>query len=126
MKPAMILLTFLFAFSATAKSDLSSNMKQMKLAFNQAAEASSVEEMRTPIEEFEKLVLQSANGSFPPEREALFQSGFSKLTDVVERIESKLDDDDLEGAKTILREIDDLRKEYHDKKKPSIWSTLFG
>ncbi|WP_104401541.1 cytochrome b562 [Vibrio penaeicida] len=126
MKSAIILLTSLFAFSAVAKSDLSANMKQMKLAFNQAAEASSVEEMRAPIEEFEKLVLQSANASFPPEREELFQSGFSKLTDAVDRLESKLDDDDLKGAKTILREIDDLRKEYHDKKKPSIWSTLFG
>ena len=98
----------------------------MKLAFNQAAEASSVEEMRAPIEEFEKLVLQSANANFPPEREELFQSGFSKLKDAVYRLESKLDNDDLNGAKTILREIDDLRKEYHDKKKPSIWSTLFG
>ncbi|MDP2575613.1 cytochrome b562 [Vibrio penaeicida] len=126
MKSAIILFTSLVAFSAVAKSDLSANMKQMKLAFNQAAEASSVEEMRAPIEEFEKLVLQSANASFPPEREELFQSGFTKLTDAVDRLESKLDNDDLNGAKTILREIDDLRKEYHDKKKPSIWSTLFG
>ena len=126
MKLAIILITSLAAFSAVAKSDLSANMKQMKLAFNQAAEASSVEEMRAPIEEFEKLVLQSANANFPPEREELFQSGFSKLKDAVYRLESKLDNDDLNGAKTILREIDDLRKEYHDKKKPSIWSTLFG
>ena len=126
MKSAIILIASLAAFSAAAKSDLSANMKQMKLAFNQAAEASSVEEMRAPIEEFEKLVLQSANANFPPEREELFQSGFSKLKDAVYRLESKLDNDDLDGAKTILREIDDLRKEYHDKKKPSIWSTLFG
>ena len=126
MKSAIILIASLAAFSAAAKSDLSANMKQMKLAFNQAAEASSVEEMRAPIEEFEKLVLQSANANFPPEREELFQSGFSKLKDAVYRLESKLDNDDLNGAKTILREIDDLRKEYHDKKKPSIWSTLFG
>ncbi|BDU40369.1 cytochrome b562 [Vibrio nigripulchritudo] len=126
MKTTVVLLTSLLAFSALAKTDLSANMKQMKLAFNQAAEATTIEGMRTPIEEFEQLVILSANGSYPPEREELYQSGFSKLTNAVERIETKLDEGDLDGAKTILREIDDLRKEYHDKKKPSIWSTLFG
>ncbi|KJY72079.1 cytochrome b562 [Vibrio nigripulchritudo] len=125
MKTAVILLTSLFAFSAFAKTDLSANMKQMKLAFNQAAEATTIEGMRAPIEEFEQLVILSANGSYPPEREELYQSGFSKLTKAVERIETKLNEGDLDGAKTILREIDDLREEYHDKKKPSIWSMLF-
>ncbi|MDF4689381.1 cytochrome b562 [Vibrio parahaemolyticus] len=106
--------------------DLKQNMKQMKMEFKQAAEASDVETMKSAIDSLQAIVEQSKRGNYPPEKFDTYLEGFNKLSVTLDKIESDLDAGNLTEAKAQLREIDSLREEYHDKRNPSIWSKLFG
>ncbi|WP_394151039.1 cytochrome b562 [Vibrio maritimus] len=125
---SLVALTALVSTSAFASEpfDLKKNMQAMKLAFKQAAEAQSVEEMRVPVDTLDKLIADSKHGDYPPEKADLYQEGFKKLSQAIEEVDSELDSGDLEAAKQSLREVDSLRLEYHDKRNPSIWKRLFG
>ena len=48
--------------------DLKQNMKQMKMEFKQAAEASDVETMKSAIDSLQAIVEQSKRGNYPPEK----------------------------------------------------------
>lgn len=124
---SLLLACLLFAGNVAAESiDLTATMKKMRLAFNQAAEAESIEEMKAPLARLDELVQISQNGSYPKEKEALYMSGFNKLSSVVSDVELQVEQGQFEEAKKTLRQIDELRIEYHDKRNPSIWSRLFG
>lgn len=106
--------------------DLKQNMKQMKMEFKQAAEASDVETMKSAIDSLQAIVEQSKRGNYLPEKFDTYLEGFNKLSVTLDKIEADLDAGNLTEAKAQLREIDSLREEYHDKRNPSIWSKLFG
>lgn len=132
MKNRSILLSGLLAASLVAapvfakSSELKKSMQEMKLAFKQAAEAQSVEEMQKPIAELDALILGAKQGVYPTEKEALYMEGFKKLSLSIDNIEAQLEQGNLEQAQQELREIDSLRIEYHDRRNPSIWSKIFG
>lgn len=109
-----------------ADMDMKQIMQEMKLEFKGAAEALSVEEMQKPITQLSQLVAQAQQGEYPPERAETYQEGFDKLAVALNRINHELESGDLEAAKHSLKEVDDLRIEYHEKKKPGIWQRLFG
>ncbi|MFB9217896.1 cytochrome b562 [Vibrio sinaloensis] len=116
-------------FSATtfaADFDLKATMKQMKVEFKQAAEATEVAGMQSAIDNLSELVEQSKRGDYPPEKFDIYFEGFTKLSKALDTVDAKLEQGDLEGAKSELRNVDALREEYHDKRNPSIWSKLFG
>ena len=106
--------------------DLKQNMKQMKLEFKQAAEASDVDTMKSAIDSLQAIVEKSKRGNYPPEKLDTYLEGFNKLTVTLDKIEADLNAGKLQEAKDQLRAIDSLREEYHDKRNPSIWSKLFG
>lgn len=106
--------------------DLKQNMKQMKMDFKQAAEASDVETMKSAIDSLQAIVEQSKRGNYPPEKFDLYLEGFNRLAVTLDEIEADLDAGNLQEAQQQLREVDSLREEYHDKRNPSIWSKLFG
>lgn len=106
--------------------DLKQNMKQMKMDFKQAAEATDVKSMKSAIDSLQATIEQSKRGNYPPEKFDTYLEGFNKLTVTLDKIEADLDAGNLTEAKQQLREIDSLREEYHDKRNPSIWSKLFG
>ncbi|MDN3616580.1 cytochrome b562 [Vibrio gallaecicus] len=112
--------------SAFASVDLKKNMQEMKLAFKQAAEAQSIEEMKKPIVRLDSLVADLKTGVYPIEKEANYMEGFKKITASLDSIEQKLDNGKFDEAKQELRSIDALREEYHEKRNPSIWSKIFG
>ncbi|AEH34678.1 cytochrome b562 family protein [Vibrio anguillarum] len=128
MKKIMILTACaLFAASVSAANvDLKQNMKQMKLEFKQAAEATSVETMQAPIERLSQLVEESKRGNYPPEKQDLYLEGFNKLSVALDKIEVDLEQGNLEQAQQTLRTVDELRVEYHEQRNPSIWKRLFG
>ncbi|MEC7308674.1 cytochrome b562 [Vibrio sp. SNU_ST1] len=131
MKTRSILLSGLIAASvlsgnAFANVDLKKNMQEMKLAFKQAAEAQSIEEMQKPIVRLDTLVAELKTGVYPIEKEDNFMEGFKKISASLDSIEQKLDQGDFESAQQELRTIDGLREEYHEKRNPSIWSKIFG
>ncbi|WP_159650497.1 cytochrome b562 [Vibrio atypicus] len=106
--------------------DLKAAMKQMKVEFKQAAEATEVDTMKTAVGNLSELVEQAKRGDYPPEKFDTYFEGFSKLSVALDSVESKLESGQLEAAKAELKVVDDLRVEYHDKRNPSIWSKLFG
>ncbi|AUI88555.1 cytochrome b562 family protein [Vibrio azureus] len=120
----------LVAFSTSAKVqediDLKGNMKEMKLEFHHAAQASDVDSMLQSIIHMQSLVEQSKKGKFPPEKADTYHQGFDKLSLTLEQIKYDLESGDFTKAKQGLHVIDGLRQEYHDKRSPSIWSKIFG
>ncbi|WP_417883019.1 cytochrome b562 [Vibrio rumoiensis] len=106
--------------------DLKATMKEMKIEFNHAAKAQNIDEMKEPVEKLTALVNQAKQGTYSPEKQQLYLEGFNKLTTTLDSVETHLDAGEFEQAKEELRQVDDLRVEYHDKRNPSIWSKLFG
>lgn len=106
--------------------DLKATMKQMKVEFKQAAEATEIVRMQAAVDNLSDLVEQSKRGDYPPEKFDLYFEGFTKLSQALDAVDAKLEQGDLDAAKQELRQIDALREEYHDKRNPSIWSKLFG
>lgn len=117
---------FVSAHTFAADVDLKANMKQMKVEFKHAAEATEITTMKTAIENLSNLVEESKRGEYAPEKFDIYLEGFNKLSVALDSVESKLDAGDIDAAKAELKQVDSLREEYHDKKNPSIWSKLFG
>ncbi|EPF9725889.1 cytochrome b562 [Vibrio fluvialis] len=128
MKKAIILTAGLLLATQVfaADSDLKQIMKQMKVEFKHAAEAQTIAEMQAPIQELTKLVAQAKLGEYPPEKQDIYLEGFNKLTVALDKIENELEHDEFDAAKSSLQQVDGLRKEYHEKRNPSIWKRLFG
>lgn len=122
--PALVLMVSAQAFASDF--DLKATMKQMKVEFKHAAEATEITDMKAAVSNLSNLVEQSKRGDYPPEKFDTYLEGFNKLSGALEQIEAELDAGDMASAKESLREVDDLRVEYHDKRNPSIWSKLFG
>ncbi|MFA0442717.1 cytochrome b562 [Vibrio sp. 10N.222.51.C12] len=128
IKAGAVALMFTVSSAAFAAEgfDLKKNMQAMKLAFKQAAEAQSIDEMKTPVATLDTLVADTKQGNYPPEKAELYQEGFNKLSSALEQVDKDLEKGDLDAAKQTLREVDSLRLEYHDKRNPSIWQRLFS
>ncbi|MDW1631280.1 translocation/assembly module TamB domain-containing protein, partial [Vibrio sp. Y176] len=71
--------------------DLKQNMKQMKMEFKQAAEASDVETMKSAIDSLQAIVEQSKRGNYPPEKFDTYLEGFKKLSVTLDKIQADLD-----------------------------------
>ncbi|EMQ2876397.1 cytochrome b562 [Vibrio navarrensis] len=125
LSSALILSSFHGAANA-AGVDLKQNMQQMKLEFRHAAEAQDISSMQAAVTQLQALVESSKRGIYPAEKDGIYQEGFNKLSVALSKIDQELKQGDLQQAKQALREIDQLREEYHDKRNPSIWSKLFG
>ncbi len=103
---------------ATAQElSLKQNMKQMKMDFEQAAESPDIESMRSAIDSLQVTIEEAKRGDYPEDVSNAFLGGFNKLEVILAQIEADLDEADLQQAKSKLREIDELRKEYHKKYK---------
>lgn len=127
MKKLLPLLALAMSAQAFASDfDLKATMKQMKVEFKQAAQAQDIGQMQSAVANLSALIEQSKLGEYPPEKVDLYLQGFNKLSVAIDSVEAKLETGNIEAAKAELKLIDDLRVEYHDKRNPSIWSTLFG
>ncbi|MCE2594867.1 hypothetical protein K6Y31_08575 [Motilimonas cestriensis] len=111
---------------ANSSIDLEATMKKMKFEISQAYKTESKDEFKSHITSFSQLLQQAKAYSFPPERKDVSMEGLNKVSAVVEKITLEMDDKPLPELKAHLRDIDDLRKEYHKKNKPSIWENLFS
>ncbi|WP_188046980.1 cytochrome b562 [Vibrio vulnificus] len=123
---ALVMVSFTGLANQESKVDLKANMKEMKLEFRQAAEAQDTESMQAAVNQLRSLVANSKTGEYAPEKNDLYHEGFNKLTVALDKVNGELEQGNLEAAKQALVEVDELRKEYHEKKKTSIWGKLFG
>ncbi|WGV98935.1 cytochrome b562 [Vibrio sp. YMD68] len=106
--------------------NMTETMKKMGFEFREADQAESVEVMQVAVTNLSELVELAINADHPQEKSELYNEGFNKLTVAIDTVETYLAKGDLDQAKKELREVDDLRVEYHRKRNPSIWSKIFG
>lgn len=110
----------------SAPVDMKAVMKEMRLEYKLGERATSIEDMNQVVTKLESLIDQLKQGEYTPEKQAMYQEGFNKLSVSVALVKTELDAGDLEKAQAALEQIDELRVEYHKKRNPSIWSKIFG
>ena len=114
------------ALANTSKIDLAATMKNMKFELSEAYKTESKKEFKLHIDKFSALLATAKRYPYSPERKEVSLQGLNKVAAVVEGINRDLETKPLADVKSQLRAIDDLRKEYHKKNKPSIWQSLFS
>ena len=110
----------------SAPVDMKAVMKEMRLEYKLGERATSIEDMNQVVTKLESLIDQLKQGEYTPEKQAMYQEGFNKLSASVALVKAELDAGDLEKAQAALEQVDELRVEYHKKRNPSIWSKIFG
>ncbi|MDD9194461.1 cytochrome b562 [Aliivibrio sp. S3MY1] len=110
----------------SAPVDMKAVMKEMRLEYKLGERATSIEDMNQVVTKLESLIEQLKQGEYTPEKQAMYQEGFNKLSVSVALVKTELDAGDLEKAQAVLEQVDELRVEYHKKRNPSIWSKIFG
>lgn len=111
---------------ASTPVDMKAVMKEMRLEYKLGERAVSIEEMAKAVSKLDALIKQLKQGEYTPEKQAMYQEGFNKLSASVALVKTELDAGDLEKAQAALEQVDELRVEYHKKRNPSIWSKIFG
>jgi len=107
--------------------DLKVTMKQMRLAYTQAMKTTSADEFNTRIDEMSKMLTVAQSYNFSPDRAAMSHQGLDKVELILNSIQkTDITDENLAVAKSKLKDVDSLRKEYHKKSKPSVWQLIFG
>ncbi|MEI8626222.1 cytochrome b562 [Pseudoalteromonas sp. B137] len=128
MKYLVIIFTLLFSSMSFAQQsvDLEINMKNTGLAYKQAVQATQLSEFNTAIDEFIKLVKVSKTGKFYKKPEQSLQ-GLDKVIAQAELAKKAANEQGLSAAKEPLKNIDNLRKKYHElHEPPGLFELLFG
>ncbi len=128
MKYLVIIFTLLFSSMSFAQQevDLEVNMKNTGLAYKQAVQATQLSEFNTAIDEFIKLVKVSKTGKFYKKPEQSLQ-GLDKVIAQAEFAKKAANEQGLSAAKEPLKNIDNLRKKYHElHEPPGFFELLFG
>tara|TARA_R110002049_G_scaffold275036_2_gene453061 strand:+ start:2099 stop:2488 length:390 start_codon:yes stop_codon:yes gene_type:complete len=120
-----ILLTSSVSISS-APVDLEINMKNTGLAYKQAVQATNIDEFNLAINEFISLVEISKTAKFYKEPEQSLQ-GLDKVIAQAELAKQAANLQGLSAAKQPLKNIDNLRKKYHElHEPPGFFELLFG
>ncbi|MBA6409797.1 MAG: cytochrome b562 [Pseudoalteromonas distincta] len=128
MKYLVIIFTFVFSSMSFAQQevDLEVNMKNTGLAYKQAVQATQLSEFNTAIDEFIKLIKVSKTGKFYKKPEQSLQ-GLDKVIAQAELAKKAANEQGLSAAKEPLKNIDNLRKKYHElHEPPGFFELLFG
>ncbi|MEL0631403.1 cytochrome b562 [Pseudoalteromonas carrageenovora] len=128
MKFLVIIFTILFSSSSFAQQnvDLEVNMKNTGLAYKKAVQAKELDEFNIAIEEFINLVEVSKTAKFYQEPEQSIQ-GLNKVITQAKLAKKAANDQGLNAAKESLKNIDNLRKKYHElHEPPGFFELLFG
>jgi len=128
MKFLVIIFTILFSSSSFAQQnvDLEVNMKNTGLAYKKAVQAKELDEFNIAIEEFINLVEVSKTAKFYQEPEQSIQ-GLNKVITQAKLAKKAANEQGLNAAKESLKNIDNLRKKYHElHEPPGFFELLFG
>lgn len=123
----VILLCFLlFSGQVAAKVDVEKTMKDMAFQYKQAKDANDSATMLPALLELSRLAEIALQGDYQPEQAADFRHGLEQVLMALQRATDAARNQDMAEAKSQLHQVDQLRKQYHDKRKVSIWQLLFG
>ena len=127
MKVVLSILFFVTSLSSFAKGiDLEANMKNMGLAYKNAVQASELSEFNHAIDEFIQLLEKAKTADFKQHQSASIE-GIDKVIHKAEDAKRLANKQGILAAKVPLKEIDTLRKKYHElHEPPGFWELLFG
>ena len=128
MKKIFVLLCCLLASSHlyAEKYDIGQTMKSMKGEFLLSIRAKDLPSIKTHLAELKQWVDIAHTLRFPEEKKALFLQGLNKVAVVVDEAQAQADAGQMKQAQETLKQVDDLRVEYHDQRNESIWKRFFG
>lgn len=109
--------------TAAVTTDVEATMKQMGLAYKQAMQATELAEFQRHAHQFSELVASVQRYQFTADKQQFLMQGLDKLQ---QQTALALQATDLPSAQQQFRQIDALRKEYHQERSVSIWQLLFG
>lgn len=115
-----------YSVSAMASVDLEKTMKNMAFQYKQAYEAQNTSQLLPVLDELISLTQLSATAEFAPEKAVQFKQGLQQVLAELQLARQAATQDDIAQAKLHLQKVDELRKEYHQQRKVSIWRLLFG
>ncbi|MGB0467102.1 MAG: cytochrome b562 [Pontibacterium sp.] len=121
---SMLLTTGGYA-SAGESLNLKKTMKLMRLQYKEALESHSADSFNQHIDAFKMHLSSAKTYDFSPERKKVSLEGLNK----VERFIADLPlatADNLVELQQQLSSVDQLRKDYHKKAKPSTWELLLS
>ena len=106
--------------------DLEAVMKNMGHSYKQAMEAQQPTIMSHALKDLKELVQEAKRARFSKEAEQS-QQGLDKVLERIASAEQQLAQGQLEAARETLKDIDTLRKKYHElHEPPGFWELLFG
>jgi len=128
MKFLVLIFTFVFNTAAFSEQevDLEVNMKNTGLAYKNAVQAVGIGGFNTAIDKFITLVETSKKATFHKEAQMSLQ-GLDKVIAQAKLAKKLANERGLDAAKPALKNIDDLRKKYHElHEPPGFFDLLFG
>ncbi len=117
-----LLLVFLFT-NPVAAGELKPTMKEMRLHYKQAIDAVSPEVFNQKIKLFLTELQIAREYDFSTDRAKLSLEGLNKVYEKVTTLPAATYEN-LATVKEEFKQVDELRKEYHKKVKPSIFDLL--
>ena len=106
--------------------DLEAVMKNMGHSYKQAMEAQQPTIMSHALKDLKELVQEAKRARFSKAAEQS-QQGLDKVLERIASAEQQLAQGQLEAARETLKDIDTLRKKYHElHEPPGFWELLFG
>jgi len=105
--------------------DLEAVMKQMRFEYTQAMKTDSPEKFNQHILLFKKQLKIAGTFPFNKERKIKALEGLDKVAVALNTVQLPVNAENLAQSKQALYVIDDLRKDYHDK-KPSLWQRFYA
>lgn len=116
MKRLLPCLTLLIALAGCSKSnELHDTMEGMKEPFNVMRESDDAAAVKAELTKFVQLVNVAKIQKVKAEDQGTFDEGMKKLVELTSKAEAALNAGNLEEAKTLISQMGDVRKEYHDK-----------
>jgi soluble cytochrome b562 len=122
-KPLILFLLGLFIASPVIAGELKPTMKEMRLHYKQAMDATTAEQFNKKIKLFMTELQIAREFDFSSERAKLSMEGLDKVYEKVAALPA-VTEANLAAVKEQFKEVDELRKEYHKKVKPSGFDLL--
>ncbi len=109
--------------SAASAGELKPTMKEMRLHYKQAVDTSDPAVFNEKIAQFMTELQTAREFKFSPERKALSLEGLNKVETLVSSLPTATATN-LPQLQNQLKEVDQLRVEYHKKVKPGVFELL--
>jgi soluble cytochrome b562 len=114
------------ATQASGSVDLELTMKNMALAYKQAYRAEDSDTMLRHLGELAELTATARRAGFAADKAERFRQGLDEVQTLISQAEAAAMANDDELARRHLRQVDELRKQYHRERRTSWWQILFG